>query len=358
MASAPLVSSLYSNFVVLGETAGVFTSQSYVVRVGSVPPTGGTCPTGTTLCSDGLCRASCGGGGSSGGGNTGGGSVVGGAAAGYAGPKLYLYADMGNGTACKVSLVREIMSGKNASVITNTLINAGGAECTLSDFRFTDVFPAGLAPDTANFSLPYASLAGQEVSFLFPLFLVNESRSIQYSFGRIVPASWLKEFNRSEVSARQPAVPAPSPAPEIPGETPAFSKGKIAVTLYPDSITIDMNKTVTRQVIIKNIGNDTLHSTQLLIFGLPSEFFTITPGAVDIKAGETQTFKAVFTSGEKSLQYPFRFIISSIDDNAEASSTLSVVGPEGQAAENPAPAAPCIPAMLILAALLVLPAKP
>ncbi|MFA6907856.1 MAG: hypothetical protein WC263_03430 [Candidatus Micrarchaeia archaeon] len=296
--------------------------------------TPGGCPTGTTRCSDGVCRASCGGGGggSGGGGSSGGGSGGGGPSSGNLAANLK--ADMGGNITCNVSLMREIISGENHSVITNTLINAGGALCILEEFRFTDAFPPRLPPGKATFSLPYASINGSNASFTFPVFLPNESRTIQYSFDQRVPPSWLKEFNASVVSARHLAGATPAPPQDVLPAAPAPGKGKIGIIDYPAGITLGLEETAIRQVIIKNIGNGTLHSTSLLISGLPLDSFAISQKAADIGAGGIQSFETVFISGNESAHYPFKFIISSVDGNAEVSSSLSVVGPSGPSAEN------------------------
>ena len=310
------------------------------------------CPTGTALCSDGVCKAGCvagpavsggaGGGGAFGGGKAfggGGGSPVNTGSGNSSGLGMgstltTLGVDTCGIMVCNVSLMRQIMSDGGQTIIINELTNTGDAECVLRDVRFTDAFPAGLPPSDVNFSIPYASLNGSEVSFQFPVIQPNGSRTVQYSFAGQADPSLLNEFNASEVSIRNLSGVCPSQPNEPNGAAQAAGYGKIAIIEYPDSIMLGLNKTVSYQVIVKNIGNGTLHSTQLLISGLPPESFTISPKAVDMTAGENQAYGIVFSAGDEPGQYPFTFIVSSVDDNAEASSTLSIAAPAGQAAEN------------------------
>lgn len=297
-----------------------------------------SCPAGTTLCSDGTCKASCGGssntGGGSGSGWVGGGSVVVPDKSNETtvNSTSYLTVTYGN-TACKVRLVRVMTSGKDRSVITNTLANRGEEECVLTGLRFVDVFPAGLDPGEAVFSLPYESINGSKVTFLFQSILPGESRTVQYSFSQNVPQSSLAGFNASELAITDKAGAYNNSTDGGFGVPIATDKGKITILDYPESVTLDANGTVTSQVIVKNTGNGTLYRTRLLISGLSLNLYATDPVAVDIKAGETRTFETTFT-GNGPAQYPFKFIVSSRDDEAEALSNLLVVTPGEQPNEN------------------------
>jgi len=115
------------------------------------------------------------------------------------------------------------------------------------------------------------------------------------------------------------------PIEEITGDV-IFDQNKlIQVIEYPDNIIISSEENLTKEFIVKNTGNKTLHNMKITISGLPLGFYSITPNSVDIGVMNTQSYKIVFTPTGDSNKYLFKFIISSDESYNEENSILQVI---------------------------------
>ena len=153
--------------------------------------------------------------GSSGSGSTGGGS--GGSMGGSTGSSPesssntadYLL-DVGS-KQCKVTLSRDMESTTNLSTLTTTLVNAGGEECRMSEFSFSDTISDSFAAmNEITFTPAYSLREGWKAIFSFPSFAPGESKTITYSVARWARTSSLANFTIYSMSAKAP-VAAPQP---------------------------------------------------------------------------------------------------------------------------------------------------
>jgi hypothetical protein len=146
------------------------------------------------------------------------------------------------------------------------------------------------------------------------------------STGKSDAAATSKDSSPSPIgqpsAAAQPqspqAVPSASPAPN------AKAVGKIKILDFPENIKIEEGEKVTMQVIVKNMGDAALHEVRLLISGLPSSSYAITPEVESIEAGKNVPFTIEFNGAGGAKQHSFKFILSSSDDTQEALSILTV----------------------------------
>ena len=115
------------------------------------------------------------------------------------------------------SVARSLSSGNDVSVLTTTLINNGGSECTLADFNFTDTIPSNFAAMTdINFTPAYSSREGWMATFNFPFFAPGESEALAYSVAGWVPPSRVYNFTTVALSARkQVAAPPQQPVQPV-----------------------------------------------------------------------------------------------------------------------------------------------
>ena len=156
-----------------------------------------------------------------------GGSVSGGIATTGTDSSTSAYQIPINGASCPVSVDRSITSTDSLSTVTTTLVNNGGAGCTLSDFVFTDTVPTTFANmSEISFSAQYSSQNGQAVTFGFPSFAPGESKTLSYSVQRWAKTSSVSDFTAYSMSAKAPAPAAPSApqqnaAPPVKNPAPA-----------------------------------------------------------------------------------------------------------------------------------------
>ena len=177
---------------------------------------------------------------SSGNGGGGGGSVGGGSSAASTKQSATVNVDIGLGKTCAVTITREMASTTNLSVLTTTLENIGGINCSMTDFVFADTIPADFpALNDVAFTPQYTSRAGWTVSFEFPTFAVGESKTLSYSANQWIKTSLAKNFTvytmtakKQQVATQPPKVPAPAPVQQ-PVVAQPVKKATVAVPVVP-----------------------------------------------------------------------------------------------------------------------------
>lgn len=112
-------------------------------------------------------------------------------------------------------------------------------------------------------------------------------------------------------------------APAITGKT-IQEIGKIQLIDYPENIKIKPGESISKEIIIKNVGNDTLHNVQILILGLPLELYTISPKTIDIAPKDIGKFVFIISPIKTPQKYMFAFVVNAIEGTKEASSILIV----------------------------------
>ena|GEM_PF-6301192 len=149
-----------------------------------------------------------------------------------------------------------------------------------------------------------------------------------------------KSFTAVEAPAEKPSAPGSagiSPAekeitttttnitPEEKSEEKVEEKiGRARILDYPGFIELKLNETIAKNIIVKNVGDGTLHNVKLTISGLPSYLYLINPKTVDIEPGETATFTVRFKPSLEEKQYSIKFIVSSDEDRKEEPSVLVI----------------------------------
>jgi len=170
---------------------------------------------------------------SSGSSTNGGGSVGGGSGAGSSAstlPSASYNVDVGQGSACAVTITREMTSTTNLSTLTTTLENAGGSDCSMTDFVFADTIPSDFpALNEVAFNPQYSSRNGWAVSFNFPTFAAGESKTLTYSANKWIRTSIAKNFTAYTMAAekKQAVVPAAPTVPTIPEEPSVWVPRKL-----------------------------------------------------------------------------------------------------------------------------------
>jgi len=151
--------------------------------------------------------------------SSGGGGGTGGAGGGSSGSNKASsdYAvDIGNGKSCNVSVSRALASDNNLSKLTTTLTNAGGSECTMTEFVFTDtVSDLFAAMNEITFSQQPASQVGWQAQFNFPSFAPGESKTLSYSVARWARPSSVNNFTIYTMSAKKQVAAPPAPQQNI-----------------------------------------------------------------------------------------------------------------------------------------------
>jgi len=182
--------------------------------------------------------------------STGGGNMGGGSSSSSSSRVSSDYQVNIGGNGCTVSVMREISSSDNLSMITTTLINKGGSGCTMTDFVFTDTIPSSFAGiNEITFSPAYSAREGWSVSFNFPSFAPGESKTLVYSVGKWVGASRLAGFNTYAMAGKaQAALP---PAIVETPITPA-KQGEPNLSVSAPSKTIVLNEEAAQQPLLVN----------------------------------------------------------------------------------------------------------
>jgi hypothetical protein len=147
-------------------------------------------------------------------------------------PPYLVPLDIGNYTACNISMRRSILVADASTIVTTELANLGSPDCILNDFAFIDSMPPELAESgQISFAPAYFSRVGSTVVFVFPSFSPGESVDITYSFNVVLPASSITLLNStrmltsthfnttlragSEPASQQPEKPTGPCTPEI-----------------------------------------------------------------------------------------------------------------------------------------------
>ncbi|MFA6907616.1 MAG: hypothetical protein WC263_02210, partial [Candidatus Micrarchaeia archaeon] len=153
-------------------------------------------------------------GGNTGGSSSGGGSVGGSSSASSIKQSSTINVDAGLGVTCPVTITREMASATNLSVLTTTLENTGGSECSMANFVFADTIPSDFpALNEVTFNPQYATREGWTVSFAFPTFEAGESKTLTYSAKQWIRTSLARNFTSFAMSVkRQESAPAGEPA--------------------------------------------------------------------------------------------------------------------------------------------------
>ena len=106
--------------------------------------------------------------------------------------------------------------------------------------------------------------------------------------------------------------------------TAVEGSGKIQIVDYPDKIKINTEETKNVSVLIKNIGEGTLHNVKLLISGLPLDSYSVSPKILDLSSKALDTFNLDFGPFQEAKQYIVKFVVSSDEDTKESSFILTV----------------------------------
>ena len=127
------------------------------------------------------------------------------------------------GMQCTVSIEREMESSNTSSVLTTTLTNTGGSECTMANYVFIDTVPSDFAQmSEISFSPSYDSTVGAKVAYTFLTFAGGESKTLTYTVARWVSPRRASAFTDYSMSAMKPALSAPAPEqqPVVPAPVP------------------------------------------------------------------------------------------------------------------------------------------
>ena len=121
------------------------------------------------------------------------------------------------GTTCIVTISRTMQSTNTSSVLTTTLTNMGGTNCTMANYVFTDTVPSSFASmNEISFSPQYSSASGPSVTYVFPTFAGGESKTLTYTVARWASPRRADDFVTYKMTASKPAAPVTPPAATVP----------------------------------------------------------------------------------------------------------------------------------------------
>jgi hypothetical protein len=102
-------------------------------------------------------------------------------------------------------------------------------------------------------------------------------------------------------------------------------QGKIEITEFPNTISLNQGEIVERQIKVTNIGEESIHNVKLIISGLLLDLYTTNPEVYnEVKKDETKTFTIIFDGNLTPKDYNIKFIAISDENIEEADSILTI----------------------------------
>ncbi len=136
----------------------------------------------------------------------------------------------------------------------------------------------------------------------------------------------IKNVTFSVIEKVVPTIPrAPMPVAPPPAAPPGVPK--ILIVEYPYEISLVAGWTKYPSVKVKNVGEVDLYEVELVLSGLPSQWFSVTPKKIDVlHVNETGTFTVSISvpKGEKAKEYIVRLIALSNQTKDEKTMLLRV----------------------------------